>query len=366
MNDYSNQKQVNWQDGMKIEKKHFLDSDHFHIEQQQITRGILISEHNFGLLPSRDKTHPFYEIKFVLEGDMLKLSAFKLAVILLNGSIISIDSDQFNSKSMDLDNIATKFQVDRNKDIEYYLILKGNALEHHYFGNFNSKDLPLRRAHLLPYFEFMLVPAKKVKDAFFANDFLILAKLSISNSEVVVDQDYIPPVTSLISHSLLLNYHKLVYQSIIQIENYLIEIARKYSNMPAESFRDTLVILSNNILNRLSRIKFEVKHTLLFEPPIETVIRIKEIANVVNHTLSMRTFIGKDRFLSEVNHTLGASKFEFEEMIKQMINLEYRHYNISDAVIETRSFLENMTRIFKSLSEIEKTKKARDIVIKRD
>jgi hypothetical protein len=135
--------------------------------------------------------------------------------------------------------------------------------------------------------------------------------------------------------------------------------------MNPESFRDTLLILSNNMLNALARIKVEIKHTLLYEPPIELIIRLKELANILNYTLTMRTSIGKDRFLNEVNKITGASKQEFEEMIKLVVNLEYRHYDISDAVTVTRDFLDEIYKIFKSLSEYEKSKRSFDVIIKK-
>ncbi|MFH1119808.1 MAG: hypothetical protein V1775_08280 [Bacteroidota bacterium] len=358
-------KQVNWQDGMRIDKNHFVATDHFHIDHLNVTRSILLHENNFGLLPSRDKTRVVNEIKLVSEGGLIKIERYSIAALMFNGMLLMVDSDELNSLNMDTGNIQVGFDLNGFSEKDFCLLVKVNSFDGLGFGTCQSDDVSLRRPFLISHFNFLLLPESKVKDSYFGDDFLILEKFSVSNTAVVPDTGYIPPVTAMIAHELLVKYHKYVYDTINTVELCLIEIGRRYSNMNAESFRDTLIILSNNLLNALARIKPEIKHRCLYESPFELIIRIKELANILNYTLTIRTSIGKDRFLDEVNRILGASKFEFEEMIKQIINLEYRHYNISDAVSVTREFLEQISKIFQSLSEFEKSKKSADIFIKK-
>ncbi|MHC1774110.1 MAG: hypothetical protein AB9834_01735 [Lentimicrobium sp.] len=358
-------KQVNWQDGMRIDKNHFADTDHFHIDHLNVTRSILLCDNNFGLLPSHDRTGVVNKIKLVLEGGAVRIDSYSVAALMFNGMLIMADSGDLNSLNIDIDAIQTNFDLSGSGEKDFYLLVKVNSFDGIGFGNYNSDDLTLRRPYLIAHFNFMMLPESKVKDSYFGDDFLILEKFSISNTAVVTDPDFIPPVTSMIAHELLVKYHKYVYDTINTIELCLIEIGRRYSNMNPESFRDTLIILSNNLLISIARIKTEIKHRLLYESPVELIMRIKELANILNHTLTIRTSIGKDRFLDEVNKILGVSKFEFEEMIKKTINLEYRHYNISDAVSVSKEFLDEITKVFQSLSEFEKSKKSADIFIKK-
>jgi hypothetical protein len=363
MNEYFKYRRVNWQDGMKIDRNHFLDSDYFHIEQKNVSRNIFLNENKFGLLPDKDKTKSINTIKLMLEGEMIRITHYRIAILMLNGMVLSIDSDDLAAKVIDLDKIPVKFKSGEIKENEFFLMIKVNPFEGIEIGNYTSDDMLMRRPYLIPSFEFVLVSDKKGKESYFGNDFLIYSKILIRNNELIVDPEFIPPVTAILSHELLIKYHNYVYESINQIEIFLLEIAKKYGNMNPESFRDTLLILSNNMLNAIARIKVEIKHTLLYEPPIELIIRLKELANILNYTLTMRTSIGKDRFLNEVNKIIGASKQEFEEMIKQVVNLEYRHYDISNSVAVTRDFLDQIYKIFKSLSEYEKSKRNFDMII---
>jgi hypothetical protein len=365
MNEYFNFRQINWQDGMKIDRNHFIESDQFHMEQNNVTRNLLLNENNFGLLPDKDKTKPANTIKLILEGELIRIVYYRISVLMLNGMLLSIDSDDLTAKNIDLERIPVKFKPGGSSEKEFYLMVKANAYDGIELGNYTSDDLLMRRPYLLSAFEFILVPDKKGKESYFGSDFLPLIKLSIRNNELVIDPEFIPPATSLLAHEALIRYHSYVYETINQIELFLLEIAKKYGNMNPESFRDTLLILSNNMLNSLARIKVEIKHILMYKSPIELIIRIKELANILYYTLTMRTSIGKDRFLNEVNKITGASKQEFEEMMKQVVNLEYRHYNISDSIAVSRDFLDQVYKILKSLSEYEKSKRSIDIIIKK-
>lgn len=365
MSDLFKHKQVNWQDGMKIDRSHFLDADFFHLEQQTLSRSLILHENNFGLLPYKDKKNPSNDVSLILEGDTIKIDSFRIAVLMLNGMLININSDELESKNFELNRVNTKFNYKEIGDKEFFLLFKTNSFEGFGYGSYDSEELPLRRPYLIPSFEFSLLPENQVKDSYFGDDFILHTKLKVENNEIVANKEYIPPVTSLLSSEILELYHQYVYKVFNLLELNLIEIARKYGNMKAESFRDTLLLLSQNLLNALSRIKFELKHKLLYEPPVNLIMKIKEIANILNYTLSIRTSLGKDKFLSEVNKILGLSKFDFEEMMKKVVNLEYRHYDIQHSVNETKYFLDHISTIFKSLSEYEKSKRSFDVTIKR-
>lgn len=358
-------KQINWQDGMKLNRSHFLESDFFHIANHNFSHALLLTENSFGLLPTPDKTKPNFDVQLIVEGTQVVVKKFKLSLITFNGTVLHINSDELKSNVIDIDTIKTKFGFTEYGELDFYLIVKVNPFKQISIGEYVSEELPVRRPYLIPYFEFQIVPEKKVKDSFFGDDFFAITKFSVKSNQIETDQEYIPPVTSILSYDGLIKFKNHTYESILILEQCLIEICKKYGSQNAESFRDTLLLLSNNLLLSISRIKFEIKHKLLFEPPLEMIIRVKELANIIYITLLARTSIGKDRFLNEVNRILGSGKFQFEDMLKQIVNLEYRHYNIGASLSMTREFIEHISRIFKSLSEYEKTKKPIDILIKR-
>jgi hypothetical protein len=360
-------RQVNWQDGMKLNRGHFIHFDNFHIEQHTLNRNLLLNENNFGVLPSMDKTKYSYEVKLSLDGDFLVITKFRIAALMLNGMYINVDTEDVRANNIDSDSLKLRFKYNEHTEKQFALVLKINSYKGIECGKFDSEDFPLKRPYLMPFFEFILSPINKLKESYFSDDFFIIAKFDIENNQLSLNNEYIPPVTSLISTKLLSEFHSQVLSTFNSIENHLLEISKKHSKNKGNNYSETLVLLSNSLIINLSSFKFEIKHNSLHEPPIELILKIKSFANVFSKILETRTSIGKDGFLNEVIRIIGTSKNEFEELVKQITNLEYRHHNISDSISLTRKFLSTILQVFKSLSEGEQKQKNKqfDLKIKR-
>jgi len=361
-------RQINWQDGMKLNKNHFILSDNFHISQQVFSRNLSLNENNFGILPSYDKSKFTYEIKLALDGDYILITKFKISAIMLNGMVLNADSDDIGSNNIDADSLKLKFRYSEYNEKNFVLILKTNSFKNIEYGKFESEDFQLKRAFLLPYFEFILVPFTKIKESFYSDDFFIILKFEVDGSQIRINDHYIPPVTSIISNKILTEFHNDLFNDLNSLEVFLLNLAKKHAKNKSDNYAETLVLISNNLINHISIIKYEVKHKLLFEPPIELVIRIKSLANIFSKTIEMRTSLGKDMFLNEVISIIGTSKHEFEELLKQVTNLDYRHFNIYDAVNTCANFIDTIMKIFRILSEGERKQtqgKQFDLKIKR-
>lgn len=359
-------KAVNWIDGMKINKNHFISSDNFHIEQTHISRRVFLTENNFGILPSSDKNNYPFELKLILEADTIRITKFAFSLIFLDGTVISVSSDELAGNRVDSTGIKTKFKISEFTEKEFVLIVRGNPFNRIEYGEFESEDLPLRRPFSLPGFEFVLIPEKKAQSAFFGENFFILAKFSIQNADIIWDNEYIPPSTSLNSMPQLTSYHDFVYKTFLDMENRLLEAIRKYQSKVNDNFKETLGYVAGNLLQAISRMKFELKHMSLYQSPLNLLIYVKELANIIYQSLEIRSSIGKDRFLIEVNSITGIPKGEFELKLKEIMNLEYRHFSISESFGQAEIFLKLLMQIFNSMSEHDKvSKSAYDITIKR-
>ncbi len=359
-----NFRQINWQDGMKLNKWHFGHTDNFHIEQHVFNRNLLLNENNFGLLPESGKTGAANEIKISLDGDFINIIKFRVFALMLNGMYVKVNTDEVTANNIDVDSLRIKFKYTDYDDKTFALVLKTNSFRGIECGKFDSEEFPLKRPFLLPHFEFILMPLKKLKESYFSDDFFIFLKFKIDGNQLSIDENYIPPVTSLISHSKLVDFHSNVLTIYNSIENHLIEISKKHSKIKGNNFSDTVVLLSNSLIMHLSSVRFEIKHKLLYEPPLELIIRIKSLANTFSKILETRTSIGKDAFLNEVIRVLGTSKNEFEELLKQITNLEYHHYDINESLSVVGKFLISLNLVFKVLSEGEQKPNTKQIDIK--
>ncbi len=354
---------VNWHDGMKLNKDHFIASDNYHIAQDNIIRRIAIHENNFGLLPTVDNMSEVFEIEVRREANALKLVKYAFRALMLNGMLIDTNSSLFNSYNVDLGDVSFLFDLGGEPVEKYALIVRFDSLSGIPFGVINSANLPLSRPGIIPKHEFILEPHQNVKKSYFGENFFILAWLKIEKNDVYIDQEYIPPVTSIIANSQLTNFLQELKEQLRHIEIYNLEIAKKYNKLVSGSFNDTILFIVYNMMPAVSALKLSVANELLYEPPIKLITKVMGLANVFYHCLDVRSGVGKDKFLNEVNRVLGVSKKEFEAMLKRTINIKYKHYDIADAIALIKKFMENLFKLLQSLSESDKRRFDRDFTI---
>lgn len=354
---------VNWQDGIKIDKEHFLDTDRFFMHQDMLSRSLILGENGYGLLPSVKESRPCLKLLLKNEGGKIRFTDYAFRVVMPGGMYADIDSAQFTELNCELEELSFEFDPGSRPESNYAVILRIDPSDGKAFGPMDSNSLPLYRPFLVPDFKLIIQALDKTKKALYGDDFLVLAHFAMDGPEIVMDQEYIPPSACLLAHEKLLKFYDTYYENIKLLEIFFLEIAKKYSRQKPGEFNDTLKSISSNMLMALAGVKVTSKHLLLYEPPIHLVSQIKHLANVFYYSLEIRTAIGKDKFLNEVVKILGTPKQSFENIIRQTVNLEYRHYDISASLEVLHEFMDLITRLFKSLSEYDKLKRNPDMII---
>ncbi len=363
MEEYSNYLRVNWQDGMKLNKEHFIAADLFHVNQGNLSRQIGLNETNFGLLPAPDSKEPCLNLELHYEAGMLTISQYTFRAIMLNGTLVDADSRRFNMQNADPGRYIFKQAVDNASDSRFVVVLRANAFNGEPFGAVDSKNHPLARPFLRPHFELIVEPDKHFRQSFFGQDFFILARFSLNQHEAVIDKEYIAPSCFVVSHPNLTALYRDLCEKIRMLELYNLEVGKKYAHPGSGAYNETLGFLAQNLLIALTTMKFSLRHLLLYKEPLKMIILVQELCNIFYQSLEFRTTLGKEKFFVEMSRILGLSKIDFEQIIKNLMSLEYRHYDIMTSINQAWAFLNLITTLFKSLSEYDKTKRSPDITI---
>lgn len=359
----NSKKLINWTDGMKVGSEHFIATDNFHIQQTQQTRQLFLNDYNFGLLPPENPLGLPFSCSLVMENNQAFLSSFSFSVITLDGSIIRADHEDFTSEEASTDALTLRFPAETSHS-EHVLLVKVMPYERISYGKINSGEVPLIRPYALQGFSFFIQPVKKIQDGWFGRDYMVIARFRIENSVIDLDTEYIPPVTTMTAHEYTRSFWKASYESILQLEAYLITIANKYHAKMSDNLRETLFLMAKNLLTSISSLRFELKHHAPYQPPIFMLIKIKELASIIWQTLEIRDKTGKDSFLLEVNRVLGLAKKDFTDLINHTINMEYHHYNINLFVDKANNFINTVVRVFGSLAEHDRVLRKTDLKIK--
>jgi len=67
MSDLLKYKQVNWIDGMKVNKNHFISQENYYSASLNDIRNNNLNDNNFGLLPQKDDSRNFLNINTIVD-----------------------------------------------------------------------------------------------------------------------------------------------------------------------------------------------------------------------------------------------------------------------------------------------------------
>lgn len=365
MDDTTKYKLVNWTDGMRINRNHFIASDNYHIQQSNLSRHLYLNENSFGMLPVDAEHGLFPDFEVVMSNGQVIISRFALSLVMLNGSFFMMKSDEINDNVVDSFSLNLKFKIDPEHNREYAVMIRTRPYERIDFGAYDSEEAPLNRPKAIQGFAFSVEPVKQAQKAWIGKNFFVIAKFEIEDSLLRMDKDFIPPATCMLSHPALKDIQSSIYNDVLMLETFITKASSKYRTKRSNDMNETLLYIASNMLMCISRIKFELKHKTLYQPPVYLVCLIKELANIISQSLDVRSNVGKDSFLGEIIKILGMSKKDFNEQLNKLINLEYRHFDIRSAFDELAKFLDDMKALFGSLSEYDKARKNTILTIKK-
>ena len=171
---------VNWVDGMKIAKEHFIDQEHAMRDHLRDALMAGVSDHHFGLLEPAD---------LVFEDREAKLNACR--AICRDGSRIELLPEHEQHVSCDLMPMLTN-------DLEgksFYLLAMLQADEREGVGPFVGE--PPRQAVVLPRVSLQMLPVEKLNSAALRSAMLPVARFTVLQGHATQNKDFVAPCCSI-------------------------------------------------------------------------------------------------------------------------------------------------------------------------
>ena len=138
---------VNWIDGMKINKSHFLSSDKASIQYAtNVVKG-LVKSNSYGLLPMLSELDNPVDIQLSLDGQNTLVAQLNNCIALTRNGIYIEITDQikkFLKTHGNFDVIRTTLSFQENSDGYYYIVLGTDLYDRLGVGETNAKENPPR------------------------------------------------------------------------------------------------------------------------------------------------------------------------------------------------------------------------------
>ncbi|MCX6223463.1 MAG: hypothetical protein NTV01_01690 [Bacteroidia bacterium] len=347
--------QVNWVDGMKINKNHFISQEHSVSDRIKDVRQSGINLYNYGLLPSAggDKEAPVKIVIYLDNQHTLRVKVFECNAISPGGGRINI------SESIDLLGFAiplpeTVYEVTQIKQEDLYISLSVNHFKQTPVGVIDPTEEPPRHPYTVPECKVHLIPESQLGKKESGLNFILIGKVHISESGTELVKEYIPPCTSILSHPKLVTIHTEFDKFFSQLEVDIVTIIKKIREKEqTNSLATTLESIAEPLLYFLSTNILGFRWNIPMLPPLHMCEKIAQSARIIKNALDANSGKAKEELLNYFTEWCTLNQGDFETIIFRTVNFEYQHSNMHKTLATMMQFAEVISALFSKLSTLE-------------
>jgi hypothetical protein len=349
---------VNWMDGMKINKTHFIAQNNAFTYQMAQGMGSLLNGYNYGLLPNTHNSGN--DLKLFVSANnqqQVQIRLQQCRAVTFGGHIIQFDGDTSlhnNQVNTTLPELSVPFEELKGRSSAYYIVLVVNPYERTPYGNASLAEVPMRLPYTLPSCQLQLLPVAEAGKNVLGHFQLPLGRLLVQEQKVLPDEDYIPPCCSVSSHPDLLSLHAELEQFFGKMELLSLQIIQKILQKKQQNDMAAIVQkMCEQIIVFTASVASGFSDIYLCQPPVFLLNTLSSFARLLKNTLDMYTGSGREELINYFMKWCNVSQGELEGAITSLANQAYNHLDINDFLQQISRFARLIAQLFTSLSRLE-------------
>jgi hypothetical protein len=356
---------VNWTDGMKINKTHFINQDNAFNLQLARTAAGLLNECNYGLMPYADPSAGGFRLFLSADNQQqVNIRLLQCKAITRGGYGIQITNGYGmpnNSPGALIPDLSVPFSQLKGRNDMYFVVLSINPFERVPYGVLNPEELPARLPYTIPAYQLSLVPADAGYSAMVGEHHLTLGKVKVEEQRVNLDENYIPPCTSVSSHTDLIAIHAGIEQFYTRMESYVLQIIQKiHQKKQVNEMAAIVQQLSETIAILIASQLAEIRSLSICEPPVFLINKVSSLARLFKNTMDYFIGSGKEEFITYCNEWCNVSQTELETSVINLSNHQYNHLDVNNSVDKVLHFTRTISNLFGNLSRLDYIGKKKD------
>lgn len=348
---------VNWIDGMKINKNHFITLQDNIEDLVRDARNLGVNELNYGLM-STHLTRPFqYSISIDAHNELSVNIKMMKAVTPGGGRIEITDfTGEFNEK------IELKdFDFKENN---YYLLLNVDPFQRIPTGEQNMEEIPPRFPNAMSrYFLTSVIESEVNQNNIGALQFP-LAKFKTSANSYEILTDYIPPTLTVNSHPSLITLFENYESFFKQLEFNAVQISQKIrfrNSTEDENLIANMVFEAcEKILNYVAQNITRNKWTSFSMKPMEVLENVVSLARIIKNSFDSFSGDGKEMLFNYFSEWTEISSGDYERLFSETINAKYKAFDMEPTVAHANNFITKIDYLFNLLNQLDYIGKKRD------
>lgn len=354
---------VNWVDGMKINKNHFIAMQYYIADMVRDAIGATMTPINYGIIPF-NSANEAVKISLVIDNHkLLRVKIDECHAVTLNGSRIEISSDNTYALDMQSPYPEAVYDMSANEEVELLVNIIVNSNEMVPFGELDPTENPPRLPFLISSYQLQLVP----KSQSFNNDAahngyrLTVGKIIVSKEGTHLHENYIPPCTIVGSHKRLIDSHLVIDKFLGQIELYSVQIAQKvHRKQQTNDLATTVLRITDKVIDFLGNSINSHRSLGLHSEPYYMYDKVISLARVVQNFIDSRSGSGKEELLNYFAEWCGVSQSQFEVIFNETINVNYDHLDIEVTDRKVKDFMQMFENLLSALNRLDFIGKRKD------
>lgn len=349
-------KLTNWVDGMKINRQHFIDSENAVIDQIRDASASALCSFEYGLLS------PLPGEKNSLDCNVLysQASQFKIVVshcraITSGGCRIEILPGIHPELSSDSDIFAQADAYDPGKtaNANYLAIISVDPFNRVPFGTALASEYPARNQFSVSNYKLSLVRESTINTESIGPYHMPVARFTLRNSELVRDDNYIPPCATVSAHQGTKQFYNNIAERLNQMQEYSTEIIQKVVELAQNTaLAQNLKKICEQTMLHISSEFFFFRIAYRQQSPIYMANSVIKLAGMINTCMTFLSVKDKEELLQYFSYWNELSPGKFEELLGSIANADYGHENIFDFFQHLLTFLKVWTDLLEKLKDL--------------
>ncbi|MBE7653838.1 hypothetical protein [Tenacibaculum finnmarkense] len=354
---------VNWTDGVKLTKDHFIDNYFNTINSINDSVKTRMHTYDYGLLQAINGAVSALEIEVKTHTEeRLVLALHSCNALTKSGYKIAFSAEMYGG-DIPTAKIESK-DVDTNSNVEFYVMVAINPFELLPVGEPDPEVIPLHHPYVLPRIGLKIMPKNQFNSNFMDANFLLVSKVYWRNGNFVVDKEYTPPVSRIVYYKPLHDFHKKIAQVLVRLRNYSVIINKKNRDKQQSNtlVRNTF-LLSNKAMDFVGQHIFEFNQIGEEQPPVYIAQKISILANYLSNELTIMEETEKEKLLQYYYEWIDVKPSVFEATLGEVIDMNYNHHEINNTLDKVDYFMAIMDRLWKKLSDLEYIGQRKDNIV---
>lgn len=347
-------KRVNWAEGIEIGSKQFQQTEDYFTNAICDVSAIHLNKNNFGLLPSPDRKTDAseFDISQQITGTM-EVKLRKCNAITIGGCRVN-----YNPPFGDVLTYVHSFDTEVMNDLtdtQYWdVIISIDPFKRIPSGIPSPEATPPYHPDVEPFLGLSIVPKGELKAGQLGMHHLVIGRIRHFNGRYSVDSNFIPPCTSMASHTDLIRYYEQFSALMNELEKASKAIIAKIRNRSQNSpIANHIGAICEDMMRYIASIYFNYRNIGLDATPMNIVDYFSSLAHITYVSMS---FIGKTEREELLRYFFEWSDVKpgaFEELLSVTLGIIYDHNNIRAIMIQVESFLKIMCDLWVRLSTLE-------------